>query len=189
MNIREAWARAMRRITVDESVNEYVGTPCWGWTGAKSEGYGIVSVDGRSTGLHRVSYTINVGPIPEGLFVLHKCNNPVCCRPDHLRVGTALDNAADMVASGRAARGQRCGAYTKPDRRPRGERHGMRLHPERRSFGERQGRSKLKEPDVREIRRLRAAGARHVDIARKFGVTPENVICIVQGKTWRHILP
>lgn len=54
---------------------------------------------------HRVSWEINCGPIPEGLGVLHHCDNPPCCRPDHLFVGTNDENMKDAAAKARFPRG------------------------------------------------------------------------------------
>lgn len=77
---------------------------CWEWTGSKrGNGYGCLAVGGRQVGAHRVAWETQNGPIPEGLFVLHKCDNPPCVRPDHLFLGTAKDNAMDMARKGRAA--------------------------------------------------------------------------------------
>lgn len=75
---------------------------CWFWTGAlNGDGYGIVSIDGRLLLTHRVAYELFVGPIPDGHEVCHRCDNPQCCKPAHLFVGTRTDNAADMWAKGR----------------------------------------------------------------------------------------
>lgn len=56
---------------------------------------------------HRVAYALAVGAVPAGLGVLHSCDRPACVRPEHLRVGTAADNARDRVARGRSARGRK----------------------------------------------------------------------------------
>lgn len=81
---------------------------CWIWTGGKfGNGYGAVSLDGRHMPAHRASYMVNVGPIPEGLWVLHRCDNPPCINPAHLWVGTHSDNAKDCYAKGRGARNER----------------------------------------------------------------------------------
>lgn len=74
-------------------------TGCWKWHGAKSQGYGYLTVGGRNAGLmraHRLSYMIHNGKIPDGLMVLHSCDNPECTNPDHLRVGTHADNMDDV---------------------------------------------------------------------------------------------
>lgn len=81
-------------------------TGCWLWTGARHpQGYGFIKrKDGTQLRAHRVAYELAYGPIPPGLQVCHRCDNPRCIRPGHLFLGTARDNAADMVAKGRAAR-------------------------------------------------------------------------------------
>jgi len=75
---------------------------CWEWTGGNfSWGYGAITFDGRHTTAHRVFWTIANGPIPKGLFVLHKCDNPSCVRIDHLFLGTHTDNVRDCLRKGR----------------------------------------------------------------------------------------
>ena len=90
-----------------ESVEPSTG--CWSWKGAhKATGYGRFSVENPATGdyeqkqAHRVAYELFVGSIPEGMSVLHSCDNPNCVRPDHLRVGTASDNLQEAYDKGRA---------------------------------------------------------------------------------------
>lgn len=77
---------------------------CWLWQGYMNpKGYGLISTKRGSRPLqtHRVSYEIHYGPIPDGLWVLHKCDNQQCVNPEHLFLGTAHDNTADMIAKER----------------------------------------------------------------------------------------
>ena len=79
-------------------------TGCWTWLGAKTAlKYGQIELDGRSIYAHRVSWELANGPIPSGLQVLHRCDNPPCVRPDHLFLGTQRDNITDMANKGRAS--------------------------------------------------------------------------------------
>lgn len=81
------------------------GDGCWEWiAGLKgNNGYGDFSLGvGRNIGAHRFAWAITNGPIGDGLFVCHRCDNRKCVRPDHLFLGTAGDNNRDMFAKGRA---------------------------------------------------------------------------------------
>lgn len=74
---------------------------CWEWTAATWGGYGQFGKSGRSYRSHRVAWVIDRGPIPPGLVVCHHCDNPPCCNPAHLFLGTIGDNNADRDAKGR----------------------------------------------------------------------------------------
>ena len=77
---------------------------CWEWQGMKKKDglpYGLVKIFFRRFYAHRVAWELTNGPIPKGLNVLHRCDNPVCVRPSHLFLGTQADNIADMVSKGR----------------------------------------------------------------------------------------
>lgn len=77
---------------------------CLLWTGeVNNKGYGrIRTVEGKNFLPHRVAYTLAYGPIPEGMFVCHKCDTPRCCEPSHLWLGTNTDNVQDMTRKGRS---------------------------------------------------------------------------------------
>lgn len=76
---------------------------CWLWVGALfKSGYGKFSRGDRKIRAHRASYELYVGKIPRGMQVLHRCDNPPCVNPDHLFIGTHMDNMLDMESKGRA---------------------------------------------------------------------------------------
>lgn len=109
--IDSAEARRIRALRHEKSLAERFwqkvdkSGKCWIWTGGRtSTGYGIIGKGKRGHGFlkaHRASWIINVGSIPDRLLVLHKCDNPLCVKPDHLFLGTYKDNSQDMVSKGR----------------------------------------------------------------------------------------
>lgn len=135
-----------------------IGDGCWEWCGRiNRHGYGQVSIKHRTVAVHRLSYRLFAGDIPDGLCVLHKCDNPACVRPSHLFLGTHAENVADRDAKGRTARGRRI-----PN-------------------------SKLSAGDVLEIRRRCVSGDRQSDIARDYGIAVSQVSQIHTRKVWRWV--
>ena len=81
---------------------------CWEWNASRvSGGYGQAIRFGKSSVAHRVAWELTQGPIPEGIFVCHRCDNRLCCNPAHLFLGTARDNNRDKMDKGRARGGSR----------------------------------------------------------------------------------
>lgn len=133
---------------------------CWEWSaGRVSAGYGAVwdNSIGRHRHAHRLAWEIVNGPIPDGQWVLHRCDNPPCCNPSHLFLGTQADNDADRTAKGRGI-------------------HGV-SHPY----------AKLTPDSVREIRSRIAGGEIPSALAIEFGVSSSTLYDMIHGKTWRHI--
>lgn len=90
-------------LTVKQRLEKYrvANGECWETTLDQNHTYPQLKINEQKFMIHRLSYVIHVGPITDGMMVLHKCDNPRCHRPDHLFLGTALDNMQDMVAKGR----------------------------------------------------------------------------------------
>ena len=87
-------------------VNKGGDDECWVWTGAVTKaGYGQITGGGKFT-VHRLSWVFRHGPIKDGLWVLHRCDVPLCVNPNHLFLGTSVDNIRDMTNKGRAAHGE-----------------------------------------------------------------------------------
>jgi hypothetical protein len=162
---------------------------CWLWRAGKDrDGYGTFQAFGRGHRAHRFSYRIYVGKLRKDLLVCHSCDNTSCVNPNHLFVGTQLDNKQDCIRKGRhshgdkhwtrlfpeklprgdrhhsrirperMARGLRHGTKTQPERVARGSRHGFNFHPENWSRGEQVNTAKLTSNLVRKIRKEYASG-------------------------------
>jgi hypothetical protein len=135
---------------------------CWKWSGKKNNGYGVLSKGSRKDGYflaHRFSWELyNKQKIPEGMFVMHKCDNPECCNPDHLMIGTPKENTQDMIAKGRKR-------VVAP-------------------LGTENGKSVLNEEKVRFIR---SSDLPHAKLAKLLEVSPSCVRGVRIGRTWAHI--
>jgi len=146
---------------------DYVNTRnpevCWEWQGTIDErGYGKFcftpkTAFRRKMFAHRISYFLKHGNLPDELMVCHRCDNRKCANPDHLFLGTRAENNQDMVRKGRHSKGEEI-------------RHCLTVR------------------DVIRIRELHFyEGVNCAAISRMFNVTPTNIHCIVDGKTWKHI--
>lgn len=161
LDIERFWERVDRRGP-DE---------CWPWTGPlRSVGlkYGAFhpgAADGSTSrwlvGAHRFAYAAAHGHLPSGKLVCHKCDNPPCCNPKHLFLGTDTDNIRDMWRKGRAANNAR--GFS----------------------GAENGMAKLTESDVLFIRGTKKG--KHLNLAKRFGVTHATIRFARTGYTWKHL--
>jgi hypothetical protein len=133
-----------------------------------SQGYGYIWDCKRKRRLHRVMWELAFGPIPDGQCVLHRCDNPPCCNPAHLFLGTKADNNADRAAKGRS-RGIFAAGPDHPATQRRGGRHWQ---------------AKLSNSQVLEIRRRRSAGVTCRPMAAEYGVHEATISRISRGE-WR----
>jgi len=132
---------------------------CWKWKGnINSNGYGRISIKKKHIYAHRASWIIHFGCIPKGLHVLHHCDNPSCVNPDHLFIGTNLDNIKDKVKK------------------------------RRQSVGEERPASKLNNDLVRRIRYLfHEKGYSNKELSKLFGVSRSQISDVSHYKSWRHV--
>lgn len=154
-------------VVVRESSAVAVRSACIEWfMGKNSNGYGIFNIGGRKNHrqvlAHRMIYEISRGPIPRGMLVCHRCDNPPCVNPEHLFLGTSRDNTLDAWNKGRL-----------PQIPP--------------MPGELNPKAKLTEEQVIEIRRLYASGVFQKTIGAMFGIKQITVSNITTRKHWKFI--
>jgi hypothetical protein len=164
---RVAW-KTMKRLCSDDTLETRLMAKvvkgasedaCWAWTGARyAFGYGTIGTSKGNDGAHRVSYRLFVGPIPDGMCVLHRCDNPECANPKHLFTGSKKDNAVDRNAKGRG----------------KNPRH----------VGVKNPNAKLVPSQVLAIRESSLSAA---EASEKYGVSQAQALRIKRGERWRHI--
>ena len=147
-------ARLLSKVSINAA------TSCWEWTGHLDiSGYGKIRVSGKSRQAHRILWGMMYGGIPSGgACLMHRCDNPKCVNPTHLKIGDHLANMRDMVAKGRQARGSS------------------------------NGRARLNESDVEAIRAMTRTGRWQIrEIGRMFGVDEVTIHHANIGKSWAHL--
>lgn len=184
--------RFWEKVNKDGPIMPGMETNCWVWTATKDlDGYGRIVKLKKSLTAHRVSYKINCGPIPDNLFVCHKCDNRACVRPDHLFLGTASDNNKDMMNKGRTARGEKNGRHTHPEKIYKGEKHWTHVRPESIVRGDKVNTCKLTPTDVIKIREIwdtaKVKRGLQTKLAKEFNITQSGIWSIINRKSWKHI--
>lgn len=156
----EVDSRTSRAIPLEQRFWKHIQKTeyCWLWAGSKDKkGYGRINRNGSPILAHRLSWEIHFGLIPDGLSVLHRCDNPPCCNPEHLFLGDQLENMQDCSRKDRTTRGERSAS------------------------------GKLTTAEVTEIRSKYAAEyISQNQLAEEFGVSPATISEIIRGVIWNH---
>ena len=143
---------------------------CWEWTRAKSGRYGVVSYKGKQVGVHRLMWELHNGPPPEGMYVCHHCDNPPCCKLEHLFLGTQMDNIQDAIKKSRILGGGKSGK--------RGVNYKI--------SGTRNGQNKLTESEVLSIREDNRPMNQ---VAKDYKIHRTTVRDIKKKKIWSWLAP
>lgn len=138
-------------------------TGCLEWQGARfPEGYGKIHIRPKVLRTHRVAWALANGRWPGEMMVCHSCDNPCCCNPEHLWLGSNSDNQVDAVKKGRRS-------HIEPTK------------------GQKNGMARITEGEAREIIRLISEGQTNKAIAQIYGISHAQVSLIRLGKSWRHL--
>lgn len=131
---------------------------CWEWKAATTEGgYGYFRFNGRPQNANRVAWILTKGPIPDGIFVCHRCDNRKCVNPDHLFLGTNQNNLDDMKEKGRSSRGEK-----------------NTMH-------------RYTEATIYRVKQMKVQGYTREKTAKETGVSQSTISMIWNEKTWKHI--
>lgn len=161
----DCYQKSTRSLSVEDNFWQHIQKTdtCWIWTGTigkSGHGYVISRRLAKRTGAHRISWELHNGPIPEGLCVCHNCpggDNPACCNPAHLFLGTQADNMVDAKNKKRI-------------------RSGSRHHA-----------TKFSEDQIAVIFEMHRSGQSHRSIATRLGVTHMTIGRIIRGQSWTHV--
>jgi hypothetical protein len=132
---------------------------CWNWIGAKRLGYGVLRINGKPTGAHRLSYIHFKGPIKEGKFICHSCDNRACINPLHLWEGSNQENIKDRDRKKRTAR----------------------------IYGENHWLSKYTNSQIAKMREMNKEGFTDKEIGKAFNAHPNYVRLVIRRIRWPHL--
>lgn len=158
-NVRNMWDKFWEKVDKTPGLGLSKEYPdCWEWRGLlDTNGYGVFQSKGKNYSTHKILYLLYKGEFLNSFYLCHNCDNPPCCKPDHLFLGTQADNMNDMVSK---------------DRQPKGENKSL---------------AKLTDKNVILIKKMLGDGISQTHIAKLFQVHQSRVSKIACGKAWRHI--
>ena len=163
---------------------------CWPWKASTCQGYGQFVIKGSVFKSSRVSFHLFCGEAPTGMMVCHTCDNPACCNPNHLFLGSSSDNMRDMISKGRGnkASGDAHFSKTNPEKLARGDKNGKSTKPDKTPRGEDFSSAVLNEAVVKEMRLIRRnEGFTYRKISKLFGFHLDTVRLAIKGLTWAHV--
>ncbi len=142
---------------IEAKVEKIPEAGCWIWTGTTTvRGYGQIISNNRKYYAHRASYEVFIGPIPDGMYVCHACDNVYCVNPAHLFLGTQKQNLEDMARKKRS------------------------------TWGEKNPMAKLTSSDAKKIKELAQSGLTTKQLSKQFNVSTSNISAILRKERWNH---